>query len=406
MKILIAHNSYQHRGGEDVMVDAEMALLQEYGHTLHAYRRHNDEIGTQSRAGTALQTLWSARTAREIDALCTAFAPDLIHVHNSFPLISPAIYWAAARRRIPVVQTLHNFRLVCPEAMLLRNGKVCEDCVGRTPLPGIVHRCYRGSLAQTAAVAAMTTLHRAVGTWDRKVARYIVLNTFCRERFVRGGLPPERLSIKPNFVRQERTPTWESRRGGLYVGRLSEEKGLAVLTRAAGLGALSPVQVIGDGPMQADVAQAFGPRYLGYLPARDVHALLHQALYLVAPSTCYETFGLAALEAFACGTAVIASRHGGLGELVTDGVTGLLFTPGDAAELGEKIAWAESHPAEMMRMGQAARREYERNYTPERNYRRLMEIYQEALDCVRDSAQPTRAVAGDTLAERSSGRLD
>jgi glycosyltransferase involved in cell wall biosynthesis len=383
MKILIAHNRYQQRGGEDVMVEAETELLHSHGHELLVYNRHNDDLAGMPSSKAALQTFWSSTTTSDMRRDCLAFAPDLIHVHNTFPLISPSLYWVAAKLRIPVVQTLHNFRLVCPQAMLLRDGRICEDCVGKLPWRAVVHKCYRESAAQSAVVAGMLTAHAAMGTWDDKVTRYIALNEFCRERFVRGGLPAERLRIKPNFVQAQRVPDWDSRRGGLFVGRLSFEKGLDVLIRAAELTGNASVQVIGDGPLKPSVVQAFGERYLGYQGTDRVQALLHKALYLVAPSTCYETFGLAALEAFSCGTAVIASQHGGLGELVTDGVTGLLVKPGDAADLAQKLAWADAHPEHMMRMGQAARLEYEKKYSSARNYRLLIEIYQDAIASLR-----------------------
>jgi glycosyltransferase involved in cell wall biosynthesis len=385
MKILIVHNRYQHRGGEDVMVEAETELLRSHGHELLVYGRHNDDLATMPKAKAVLQTIWSSTTTSDIRRECLAFAPDVIHVHNTFPLVSPSLYWVAAKLRIPVVQTLHNFRLVCPQAMLLRDGRICEDCVGKLPWRGVVHKCYRDSAAQSAVVAGMLMAHGAIGTWDEKITRYIVFNEFCRERFVRGGLPSERLRIKPNFVQAQRVPDWDSRRGGLFVGRLSFEKGLNVLIRASEMRGNESVQVIGDGPLKETVVKAFGERYLGYQSADRVQALLHKALYLVAPSTCYETFGLVALEAFSCGTAVIASRHGGLGELVTDGVTGLLVEPGNAADLAQKLAWAEAHPEVMMRMGQAARLEYEKKYSSARNYRLLMEIYQEAIASVRQT---------------------
>ncbi|MDB5825220.1 MAG: glycosyltransferase [Herminiimonas sp.] len=400
MKILIAHNRYQHRGGEDVMVEAETELLRSHGHELLIHERHNDDLASMPKMEAALQTFWSSNTVSDIQRECLAFAPDVIHVHNTFPLISPSLYWIASKLRIPVVQTLHNFRLVCPQAMLLRDGRICEDCVGKLPWRGVVHRCYRDSAAQSAVVAGMLIAHGAIGTWDDKVTRYIALNEFCRERFVRGGLPPERLRIKPNFVQAQRVPDWERRRGGLFVGRLSFEKGLEVLIRASELNANPSVQVIGDGPLKEKVLAAFGARYLGYQSADRVQALLHKALYLVAPSTCYETFGLAALEAFSCGTAVIASRHGGLGELVTDGVTGLLVKPGDAVDLAEKLAWADAHPDDMMRMGQAARLEYEKKYSSARNYRLLMEIYQEAIASLRQTGGTKGSSTQSTLQNR------
>jgi len=379
MKILIAHNAYQHRGGEDVVVEAEIALLRSYGHDVQIYQRHNDEIKQMSGTAAAAAAVWSARSMREIGQACERFAPDVIHVHNSFPLISPSLYWAAARRNVPVVQTLHNFRMICPQAMLLRDGKICEDCVGKLPWRAVARKCYRDSAPQSAVLAGMLTLHRAAGTFQHKITRYIALNQFCKDKFIEGGLPEALISIKPNFAARRPAPLEQARRGGLFVGRLAPEKGLDTLIDAIAQMGHASIKIVGAGPMEPRIRQAFGDAYLGFQPAERITALLHEAQYLVVPSTCYETFGLVAIEAFACGTPVIASRHGGLGELVKDGVTGLLVDPSDAADLAAKIAWAERHPEAMRRMGRAARVEYEAKYTPEKNYRMLIEIYEDAI---------------------------
>jgi glycosyltransferase involved in cell wall biosynthesis len=379
MKILIAHNAYQHRGGEDTVVDAELSLLRGHGHDVALYQRHNDELDSMPRPAAAISAIWARRSADDISRLCDTFRPDVIHVHNTLPLISPSLYWAAARRKVPVVQTLHNFRLLCPQAMLLRDGKVCEDCVGKVPWRAISHKCYRDSAVQSAVLSGMLTTHRAIGTYSGKVTRYIALNHFCSEKFIKGGLSADLIRIKPNFVVSDRVPDWSNRHGGLFVGRLSFEKGLDVLTEAAAGLPDQPVRIVGKGPLEQKVRQAFGNNYLGPKTSSQVLELLHGAQFLVAPSTCYETFGLVAIEAFACGTPVIASRHGGLGELIDDGVTGLLIDPGNPRDLAEKIAWARAHPDEMVRMGRAARAEYENKYTPERNYQMLIDIYEDAI---------------------------
>lgn len=379
MRILVAHNTYQHRGGEDVVVEAEIELLRRHGHEVEFYQRHNDELHTMSLPLAAMSTIWAKRTERDLVQLSNSFRPDIIHAHNTLPLISPSLYWAATRRNIPIVQTLHNFRLICPQAMLLRNGKVCEDCVGKFPWRAVSRKCYRESTLQSAVVTGMLATHHAIGTYRDKVTRYIALNEFCRDKFVASGLAPELFRVKPNFVVSKISGIESERHGGIFIGRLSPEKGLHVLIEATKIADFSAMKIIGKGPLESDVRQAFSDHYLGFKSPEEVQELLAQAQFLVAPSTCYETFGLAALEAFACGTPVIASGHGGLGELVTDGVTGLLFNPGDSQDLAKKIRWAQMHPEEMRKMGKNARIEYETKYTPERNYQILMEIYRDAI---------------------------
>ncbi len=381
MKILIAHNAYQQRGGEDAVVDAEVALLRGFGHEVEIYQQHNDTINAMSRTTAAISAIWSQRSAHDVGRLCERFTPDVIHVHNTFPLISPSLYWAAARRNVPVVQTLHNFRLLCPQAIFLRDGKICEDCVGKLPWRSVTRKCYRESAMQSAVITSMLATHRAVGTYRTRVTRYIALNKFARDKYIEGGLPAERFRIKPNFVQSAMTPVWNGRHGGLYVGRLSPEKGLDVLVRAMQLSctAQARVEVIGGGPLETLAKDAFHDRYLGVLPLGDIMTRMGNAQFMVLPSICYENSPRTIVEAFACGLPVIASRLGALADIVQDGVTGLLFTPGDAADLAAKIDWAVGHPEHMLRMGRAARAEYEAKYTPEHNYEMLIDIYDDAI---------------------------
>lgn len=377
-RILVVHNRYQQRGGEDSVVDAETALLSDRGHAVKRYERHNDAVTGMNKLELLGETLWSRRASFDIKEIIASFRPDVIHFHNTFPLISPAAYWAAAGARVPIVQTLHNYRLMCVQAMLLREEKVCEDCVGKLPWRGVARKCYRGSLPQSGVVAAMLGLHRVLGTYRDKVTRYIALNEFCRNKFVEGGLPAEKIVIKPNFVDVERSRELQ-RSGGLFVGRLSAEKG--VLTLAAALDQLPDVtiDVVGTGPEQARIAAHLRMRASGWLDADLVRQKMRQAAYLVMPSIWYEAFSVVLLEAFACGLPVIASRIGTLAELVEDGKTGLFFDAGSAESLANSIRWAEQHPAEMRRMGENARAEYEEKYTPEKNYRQLMAIYEEGI---------------------------
>lgn len=386
LNILIAHNAYQQRGGEDSVVEAETELLRSRGHSVVSYFRHNDEISEMPRLAVAEQTLWSSRTTSELSKLVEEVRPDVIHVHNTFPLISPSLYWAAARHSVPVVQTLHNFRLFCLSALFMRDGRVCEDCMGHVPWRGIVHKCYRDSTSQSTALAGLLVLHRAMGTWQNKVTRYIALNEFCRGKFIEGGLPPERVVLKPNFV-DFPVPECRDRAGFLFVGRLSTEKGIDVLVKATASLPNAVVRVAGTGPEGHLLAGVPGLSHLGALPNEDIRHEMAGASALILPSIWYENFPRTLVEAFGCGLPVIASRIGALAELVEDGVTGLLFEPGDPVDLAAKMRWAAEHPDDLKRMGLAARKHYEENFTADRNYEQLMAIYADAIAAVKGQVE-------------------
>lgn len=378
LRILIAHCRYRQRGGEDAVVDAEADLLERNGHAVLRYARDNREIDDIDRVALAVQTFWSTRTVRDLERRVRAFRPHVIHVHNTFPLLSPSIYWAAARAGVPVVQTLHNFRLLCAQAMLLKDGAVCERCVGRLPWRGVVGRCYRDSAAQSAVLVGSLALHRALGTYRHKAARYVALTEFCRRKFIEGGLPAERIALKPNFVDVRYRPN-DDRRGGLFVGRLAPEKGIGVLAEALSQRPWSTIDVVGNGPERSRLEGRRGVRLHGRQEPETIYRRMRRAAYLVMPSVWFENFPRTLVEAFASGLPVIASRLGALAELIDDGRTGLLFEPGSAPDLVRRLEWAEAHPRELRQMGVNARYEYERKYTPARNYRQLVGIYHEAI---------------------------
>jgi glycosyltransferase involved in cell wall biosynthesis len=386
MRILVVHNAYQHRGGEDSVVEAEIALLRSRDHEVETCFRSNDDVGSMPSLTLARHTLWSPRTSHDLAELIRHFQPDVIHAHNTFPLISPSLYWAAARAGVPVVQTLHNFRLMCLNALFLRDGKVCEDCMGHVPWRGVVRACYRGSRASSAALAGMLTLHRGLGTYQNKVARYIALNEFCRGKFIEGGLPAERVVVKPNFV-DFAAPPPAPRAGLLFVGRLSVEKGVATLAKAMTLLADAQLRVAGDGPEAGLLNGVVGVTCLGSLPGEVVRQEMSCATALVVPSICYENFPRTIAEAFACELPVIASRIGALADIVRDGETGLLFEPGNPRDLADKMAWAQSHPEQMAAMGCRARAQYEAEFSAEVNYQRLMDIYDGVLAEQREKMQ-------------------
>jgi glycosyltransferase involved in cell wall biosynthesis len=347
MRILFIHNAYQHFGGEDVVVGAEIGLVRSHGHPAELYKRHNDELHHLSPAHAAVSAIWSRRTANEVSAACKAFNPDLI------------------------------------QGTFFRNGVPCEDCLGRVPWRAVVHKCYRGSAPQSAVLAGLLSAHRTAGTYQNKVTRYIALSAFSRARFIAGGLPAQKITIKPNFVESDMRPSWSSRQGGLFVGRLSPEKGIALLLEAVRIGGFTNIDIIGAGPSAAAVAERFGEHYLGFLPATEITQRMRSAAYLLLPSMAHEQMPMTMLEAFSCGLPVIASRVGALADLVEDGKTGLLVNPGDAADLAAKIAWAEAHPNQMQAMGRAARADYEAKYTAPINYKMLVDIYEDAIAAVR-----------------------
>jgi glycosyltransferase involved in cell wall biosynthesis len=384
MKLLLVHNYYQQRGGEDVVFESEGRLLEAHGHEVVRYTARNDDVPQLSPVRLALRAIWSRSASREVARLLRTQRPDLIHVHNTLPLISPAVNYAARAAGVPVVQTVHNYRLLCPSATLFRDGGVCEDCLHHAlPLPGVRHACYRGSRAASATVAAMLGVHRMLGTWARTVARFIALTEFSRDKLIDGGLPADKVVVKPNFV-PDPGRRGSDRRHALFVGRLSEEKGYHILLEAwSRLADRVPLCVIGDGPGSELVAQAArrqpGVKFLGRRSPAEVAEAMAAARFLVFPSIWYETFGLTIVEAFAAGTPVIASNLGVMTSLVEHGRTGLHFRAGDPASLVDQVEWALAHPEAMAEMGAAARGEYEQRFTPARNYELLLAIYRDAV---------------------------
>ena len=394
MDVLVAHNFYQQAGGEDQVMAAEVAVLKAHGHNVIQYRIHNNSINAMHRLGAASRTIWNGHNFHELRQLPQTHRPQIAHFHNTFPLISPAGYYAARAENIPVVQTVHNFRLLCPNALLFRAGEVCEDCVAKTiPWPGIIHKCYRDSFAATSAVAAMLGAHRAMGTWRNAIDVYIALTEFSRNKLIEGGLPAEKITLKSNFVDPD--PGAGSGVGGyvVFIGRLSVEKGLDTLLGAwRHLRGKLPLKIIGDGPMAAKVKEAAAKdaaiQWLGAKPLAAVYEAIGEAIALVLPSQCYENFPRVIAEAFAKGTPVLASGHGAMAQIVENGHTGLLFRPGDAADLAEKLESILADPIRLSRMRQAAREQFLLNFTAETNYRTLMAIYEKALGARAQGSSP------------------
>ncbi len=388
MRILSIHNNYQVRGGEDESTQAEANLLREQGHEVDSYEEHNDRIASFNSAHLAFKTIWSQESYQIVQEKLKKFPTDIVHVQNFFPLISPSVYYAARSAGVPVVQTLRNYRLICPNGLFFRQGNVCEDCLGKTiPYPGFVHACYRESRLATAGSIAMLTAHKALNTWLKQVNLFVTLSQFAKQKFVEAGWPEDKIIVKPNFVSPD--PKMGSGSGGyaLYVGRLSVEKGLDILLQAwEHLNSPIPLKIVGDGPLSGLVVEATQRRsnieWLGRKPMTEVYDIMGEAMFLIFPSKWYETFGRVAVEAFAKGTPVIASNLGAIAELVEDNYTGLHFRPSDPFNLAAIVEKAIAQPQQLKQMRDAARAEYEAKYTPEKNYHQLMKIYEMARQTV------------------------
>lgn len=395
MRIVIVHNFYQQSGGEDQVFAAETELLRTRGHDVVTYTVHNDRVDNMSHPEVAARTLWNSASYRELAELVGDHSASVVHFHNTLPLVSPAGYYAARAKGAAVVQTLHNYRLICPGSLLYRAGAVCETCVSkRVKWPAVKHGCYRDSRAATGAVTAMLATHDAAGTYRKAVDAYVALSPSARELFVRGGLPEDRVYVKPNFLLRD--PGTGSGNGGyaLFVGRLSPEKGIDVLIEGWKKLTLDmPLKIAGDGPLADRVAHAASADHrievLGRVTSDAVYELMQNASLLVFPSTWYEGMPITLIEALACGTPVLAANFGAMADMVEDGVTGFHFAPGSAGDLAAAAERALLGSTSAFRA--RARRAFENHYTADHNYRILLQIYEAAT--ARAGVEPDRKAA-------------
>lgn len=388
MKLLLCHNYYQNRGGEDASFEEEANLLIRYGHTVHQYTVHNNTIDGLRGIEVAKQSLWNRKTFEELSHLLRGNDFDVLHCTNTFPLMSLAAYDAARLAGVPIVQSLRNYRLLCPTSFFMRNDRACTDCLGRvTAWPGILHACYRNSRVATTVVAAISIFHRFKRLTARDADCYYTLTEFARQKFIEGGFPADKIFVKSNFVDPD--PGVGSGAGGyaVFAGRLSREKGINTLLAAweklSSSNGCPVLKIIGDGPLAPQVQAALrqNPQieWLGELSLPDTLKLIGEAAVLVMPSVWYETFGRTMIEAFASGTPVIASRLGAMAELVADGSTGLHFTAGDADDLAAKVTSIFASTERLADMRIRARIEYESKYTADKNYLSLLSIYEQVL---------------------------
>ena len=381
MRILLVHNQYQQLGGEDTIFNTEADLLESYGHQVTRYIVHNDRIAEMNPFALAKATIWNDRIYQELRTLIQREQPQVAHFHNTFPLISPASYYAAGKEGVPVVQTLHNFRLLCANGLFFRDGRVCESCLTHNnPLPGIVRGCYRQSRTASTAASLMVKFHSWLGTWSKAVDIFIAYSHFAHQKFIQGGLPPDKIAFKTNFLYPAPSPGKGQGNYALFVGRLAPETGTKTLLSAwEKLGDRIPLKILGDGPFAPSVAASAerlpGVEWLGKKPLSEVYELMGEAKFLIISSEWYETFGRVGIEALTKGTPLVVANIGALAELVIPHQNGLTYTPGDAQDLIAQVQWLLDRPQKLKQMRSFARQDFEAKYTAPDNYRRLMEIY-------------------------------
>lgn len=402
MKILLVHNYYGSSApsGENTAYRAEADLLRRYGYDVHEFTRSSDGIRSQGILGIikgALAVAWNPFAARALRLLLQKVKPDVVHVHNVFPLLSPSIFYAVKAARVPVVLTLHNYRIACSAGTAVRGDRSCTLCLDkRSVLPALRYGCYRKSRAATLPVALMIALHRRLRTWDRCIDAFIVLTEYHRDTIAGYGIPGERIAVKPHFMSLQMKPVpWDSREEKVvFVGRLYEAKGIHVLLRAwMRWGEAAPaLQIIGDGPLMSQLAAIALPlqgnvSLTGNISRDETLRLMARAKLLVIPSLCLEGFPMVVQEAFALGVPVAASRIGSLQTLVTENQTGILFAPGDESDMLEQIRKIWEKPEILQRCGAAAQKESVEKYSAQKNHELLSTIYQAAVD----HAQPNAA---------------
>lgn len=386
MRVLLVHNYYQQEGGEDAVVKFQLDLLSNHGDDVALFAIHNDSIRSfTNKVAAFLLTIYNPFARRKLSERIREFKPDIVHVHNFFPQLSPSIFDACRRAGVPSVLTLHNFRILCPTGFLYHDEAVRERSLHHSCWWTVGKRVYHNSFMGTLAVAMMVEFHKWRRTWNTKVDRLIALTEFAKSKFVEGGISEERIVVKWNAVLAGSSSSSESsnrhRSNAVYVGRLSEEKGVRILVRAW-KEIPFPIRMVGTGPLADLIMNTANDRIIpvGKLSAKATIDEISRAAFVVLPSVWYEMFPVVVVEAFSCGVPVIASNLGGLKELVKHGVTGLLFKRGDPSDLAYAVRWALEHPNEMAQFGANARAEYAAKYTPEADYVRLSKIYKELIN--------------------------
>ncbi len=395
MKILLVHNFYgtMAPSGENTAYDAEASLLRNRGHSVIEFTRHSDEIigeGLYGKLKGAFSTVWNPRSLHRLKNTLNETKPDIVHVHNTFPLLSPSVLYAARDLNIPTVITLHNYRIGCSAATALRKDRPCTLCLDKkSVLPALRYGCYRDSRAATFPVSLMIALHNAWNTYRKNVDAFITLTEFQKQKMIQFGLPKESLFVKPHFLEHPPAPLpWREReQKAVFVGRLYEAKGIHILIEAwKQWGKKAPrLEIIGSGPMKEELVRSVQSTdasssisFVGQLSHAETMKRLATAKLLILPSLCFEGFPMVVQEAFAFGVPIAASNIGSLPYLIADNQTGKLFTPGDAGTLLATVQKMFADDGGLQSLGEQARREFDFKYTAEKNYAILMSIYKAA----------------------------
>ncbi len=407
MKILVVHNFYQSHSpsGEDTVFKNEVDLLRGRGINVITYTRHNNEIVSfLDKIKSSFTSIWSEKTYKDIKVIIRRERPDIVHFHNIWYLISPSAYFACKEENIPVIQTLHNFRICCTNGLLFRNSKICEECIPskndclnllfnprlKLIVNGLKYYCYRKSRLYTLPVAVNQFWHWMKRTWIDKIDAYISLTKFAKGKFVEMGIPEKKIYVKPNFLINPPEPRYINSNYAVFIGRLTEEKGIRFLIETIKILIRNKelhndpnkfyFKIVGDGPLRSQIENDVKKEnisiveFTGRKSSDDVIKILKDAKFMIMPSICYETFGLTIIEAFACGKPVVASNHGAMAEIVENGRTGLLFNVGRQGDLARKIKWMIFNESACVKMGKNARVEFEEKYRPEKNYEIFMNI--------------------------------
>ncbi len=396
MRILIVHNQYQQSGGEDSVVKAEFNILKNAGEDVYLYERSNKEFNDTfwiKKLKLLYDMKWSHKSYQDMRAILKKIHPDVVHFHNIFFILTPSVYQACKDEGVPVVQSLHNFRLLCSNALFFRNNKICEECIEKKDLNrGIVHKCYRNSRVLTTVIVRMLKFHWRRRTRQTIVDHFILASAFGRQKYIAAGIPKDQISIKPNVVYPDTLKQNQDEGYALYIGRLSSEKGVSILLEAWKAIDYIPLKIAGDGPLASELKEYVrihgitNVEFLGFISEEQYKICMSGAKFLVIPSICYENFPCVVVEAYSYGIPIVASNIGSLPEVVEDRVTGVIFGAGDTHDLTRKIEWIAKNEEGLKGIRKNILQQYEQRYSSRRIHEILMTIYKKVIGGRKDSS--------------------